>query len=53
MAERGVSTISAYLDRLVVERAEERTLRTVVDDLLGDRPPTPDERAWAEAAFRA
>jgi len=53
MADRGVPTLSAYLDGLVIERAEEADLRAVLDQMLGDQPLTPDELARAEAAFRA
>ena len=51
MEARGIPTISAYLDWLVMERAADSDLRAIVDEMLAKNPPTAEERAWAEAAF--
>ena len=53
MEARGIPTISAYIDELITERSSDKALRELVDEMLAQNPPTAEERAWAEAAFRA
>ena len=46
------AAIGRQLMAAVMERAEENSLRALLDGMLGDRPVTAEERAWADRAFR-
>lgn len=51
MNARGFRTLSAYLEWLLLRRAEQKKWRDVVDEVFAEKPMTDEERDEADRAL--
>ncbi len=48
VAEGGASSVSAWVDQAMAEKASRGDLRTLLDEMEAESPSTQEDRLWAQ-----